>query len=203
VKRLHYLRCSLAFALVLTLLFCSFPAQAHAVYVREFFDSEKPSPSLTEEEREENLRIIADFLRDEMGLNAASASAVIANISRECSFDPRAVDEGREFFGICQWSKSRWVNYTFFCLENKLDGGSLDSQLRFLQYELEHDYTFLLNILLDCENSEDGALYAQWCFCQYFEAPTDLDGEQMVRALLVYEVYWPLLSEGELARPEA
>ena len=204
MKKWFVLRGTAAFALVLALFLCLLPQRAHAVYVREFFDWDEEATPATEEERKENLRIIADFLRDEMGLNDAAAAAIVANISRECSFDYRAVDSGRNFFGLCQWSRTRWISFTSFCYERELDKNTLEAQLLFLQYELETDYHDLLTyVLMDAENSEDGALYAQWCFCQFFEVPTELEKEQEIRAWLVHDTYWPLLSEGELAREDA
>lgn len=166
--------------------------------------AEEDTAPLTAEEREENLRVITAFLREEMALPDAAVAAILANIDRESSFDPRAVDPDGKFFGLCQWSETRWENCRLYCEEHELDRLTVQGQLAFLQYELETEYDWIrLYFLAPAENSEDGAQVAQYYFCQYFEAPLELDWEQVRRSKLLAEVYWPLLTEGGLTSPAA
>ena len=198
------LRLAASFFLILALFFGLLPQRAAALDARALSREEEISAPLTDEERKENLRLIVEYLREEMGMNDAAVAAIVANIARESNFDPRAVDVTGYFTGICQWSPIRWSRFVLFCIVFKLDPYALESQLLYLKAELETDYSDLLNnTLLLLEDSEDGALYGQWYFCQYFEIPLELEKEQEARAWLVYLKYWPLVSTGELARKES
>ena len=158
---------------------------------------------LPSEEQEENMRIITAYLRDEMQLPDAAVAAILANMFRESAFDPRAVDPSGCFFGLCQWCWTRWLSCYRFCLKNELDRFSVEGQLAFLRFELEGEFDWLLrDFLLDVEDSEDGAQDAQYSFCEYFEAPLDTEWEHVIRSKYVANLFWPLLTEGELARPE-
>ena len=194
------LRTSLSFLLALAVFCCCFPVSAHAAGIWEFlfWENEPSAEEITVEQREENVQTTMRFLREELDLPDSAVAAVLANIYRESAFDPRAVDAGRRFFGLCQWSKQRWTNCYRFCLENELDRMSVEGQLAFLQYELEGEYSWIYETyLLPAEDSEDGAQEAQYYFCQLFEAPRDLDWEQVMRSKLVAYAYWPLVSEGK------
>ena len=171
------LRAAASFLLAFTLLICALPLGAHAVCLREFLDPELERESLSDEQREENLLIITDFLRTEMQLPDSAVAAILANMDRESSLNPRAIDER----------------------ENGLDRFSVEGQLAFLQYELSGEYEWVYTqFLVNAEDCEDGAQDAQYAFCLHFEAPLDMEWEQVIRSKLVAEVYWPMISEGEL-----
>ena len=190
-----------SFLAVLGLPLCLLPIQAHAVLVPEFMEQEEPEP-LSDAEREANVLQIAAFLRYEMELPDSAVAAVLANIDRESAFDPRAIDETGCFFGLCQWSKTRWLNCFQFCRRNDLDRLSVEGQLAFLRYELEGEYDWIrTQHLLYAEDSEDGAQEAQYYFCELFEAPTEPDWEQVHRSKLVAEVYWPMMADETLVLP--
>lgn len=194
------LRKTISFLLVFLLVCGLFPASAHALsgslWERLFWTEETRPEPLSDEEREENVRIATAFLRKELKLPDSAVAAVLANMYRESAFDPEAVDAGRRFFGLCQWSKLRWTNCYFFCLEQGLDRMSLEGQLAFLKYELEGEYSWVCeDYLLPAVNDEDGAQEAQYYFCQFFEAPLDVEWEQVVRSKLVAYAYWPYVSE--------
>ena len=187
---------------VLALFLCFLPQQAHAVLVPEFQEQKEHEP-LSEEERKANILKIAGFLRYELALPDSAIAAVLANMDRESAFDPRAIDETGTFFGLCQWSRTRWLDCFCFCRQNGLDRLTVEGQLAFLRYELEGEYDWILTeYLLDAEDSEDGAQEAQYYFCELFEAPTDLDWEQVRRSKLVAEVYWPMMLDEKLVLPE-
>ena len=203
MKKSGVLRAAASLLLALSLLFCLVPT-AYAAYIPEFMDPGlcRGEP-LTEEEQKENQRLIAAFLREELDLPDSAVAAILANIHRESSFNPRAIDDTEGFFGLLQWSRSRWVNCFHFCRKNNLDRFSVEGQMAFLKNELEGEYEWIYrDYLYPAEISEDGAQEAQYAFCQFFEAPTELDWEQVRRSKLVAEIYWPLVWEGELALPE-
>ena len=196
------LRRAACLVLVFALLCCVFPQSANALSIPEFFERPDWEP-LSPEERQANIVQITDFLRWEMDLPDSAVAAVLANMDRESSFNPRAVDETGNFFGLCQWSRTRWLNCFNFCRENGLDRFSVEGQLAFLQFELLGEYDWIyLYFLLTAEDSEDGAQEAQFEFCASFEAPLDVDWEQVYRSKLVAEVYWPMLTVGSLAWTE-
>lgn len=196
------LRRAACLVLVLALLCCFFPQSASALSIPEFFERPDREP-LSPEERQANIVQITDFLRRELDLPDSAVAAVLANMDRESSFDPRAIDETGNFFGLCQWSRTRWLNCFNFCRENGLDRFSVEGQLAFLQFELSGEYEWIyLYFLLAAEDSEDGAQEAQFEFCASFEAPLDVDWEQVYRSKLVAEVYWPMVSVGSLAWTE-
>ena len=185
--------------LLAALLLCGlFPLSASALSIPEFF--ERPEQrTLSPEERQANIVQITAFLRVEMDLPDSAVAAILANMDRESGFDPRAVDETGNFFGLCQWSRKRWVDCFNFCRENELDRFSVEGQLAFLRFELNGEYEWIyLYYLLNAEDSEDGAQEAQFEFCASFEAPLDVDWEQVYRSKLVAEVYWPMLTVGSL-----
>ncbi len=205
MKKSGVLRAAASFLLALSLLFCLSPAKAYAAYVPEFLNWEDfaDREPLTEEEKLENRRVIAAFLREELDLPDSAVAAVLANIFRESSFDPRSIDENGLYFGLCQWSRTRWMQCFTFCRVNELDRFSVEGQMAFLKSELEGKYEWVYREhLLPAEISEDGAQDAQYAFCQFYEAPTEMDWEQVRRSKLVAEVFWPLVSEGELAPAE-
>ena len=203
MKRSTVLRAAASFLLAFTLLICAIPMGAHAVCLREFLDPALEEESLSAEQREENLLIITDFLRTEMQLPDSAVAAILANMDRESGFNPRAIDESGNFFGLCQWSRTRWLNCFHFCREQGLDRFSVEGQLAFLQYELSGEYEWVYTqFLVNAEDCEDGAQDAQYYFCQHFEVPLDLEWEQVIRSKLVAEVYWPMVFEGELMRTE-
>lgn len=202
VKARVAFRKTAAFLLAFALLCGLFPVSAHAapasLWERLFWNAEPRSEELTDEQRDENVRIATAFLRQELKLPDSAVAAVLANIYRESAFDPLAVDGDREFFGLCQWSKLRWTNCFFFCREQGLDRLSMEGQLAFLKYELEGEYLWVYEtFLLPAADDEDGAQEAQYSFCEFFEVPLDLDWEQVVRSKLVAYAYWPYVSEGK------
>ncbi|MBQ6273755.1 MAG: hypothetical protein IJK63_05975 [Oscillospiraceae bacterium] len=197
------LRAAASVLLVFTLLFCLIPLRAQAVCLREFLDPELERASLSLEEREANLLRITAFLREELKLPDSAVAAILANMDRESSFNPRAIDESGNFFGLCQWSRTRWLNCFHFCRENDLDRFSVEGQLAFLQYELSGEYEWVYSgFLLNAEDCEDGAQDAQYAFCLHFEAPLEMEWEQVRRSWLVAEVYWPMITEGKLKPAE-
>ncbi len=203
MKRGRTARLLLSFLLVLILLAGLAPAPAEAYWVWDCFwdffgEEEPPAEPLTIEQREENVRYVMQYLREELELPDSAVAAVMANIYRESAFDPRAVDASRGLCGLCQWSRTRWANCFLFCWENGLDRLSVEGQMAFLKHELKGEYRWIYDsYLLPAEDSEDGAQEAQYYFCLYFEAPLDVDWEQVVRSKLVAYAYWPLVSEGQ------
>ena len=128
------------------------------------------------------------YLTREMGLNTAAASGILANIRRECNFNP---DSGSSYYGLCQWGGGRLSNLKSFCASNGYEVSSLEGQLRFLQHELETGYPSLVNELRAVENTAQGAYEAGYSFCYDFERPANRESSSVSRGELARDTYFP------------
>ncbi len=117
------------------------------------------------------LYILTRFLIEELHLNLAAASGIIANMQYESMINSRAVGDNGSSIGLCQWHDERWDYLVNFCSHNGYDWRSSEGQLWFLKYELETEYYELLDKLRRCENSAYGAYEAAYYFCFLFENP--------------------------------
>lgn len=164
---------------------------------------EKSEEEATEAEAPEPIdgvaRVIANFLRDEIGLRNSAISAVLYTIQNKCSFSPIASFDGGSSFGICQWNGTRLDNLKKYCEENVLDCNTVTAQLRFMKEELTNDYPELLESLLVSSNTEAGTVRAEKAFEKYCDMDRDTvsvknpnSGEQMTA-----EAYFRVLSGEE------
>lgn len=143
---------------------------------------------------DERLTAFGSFLIRELGLNAAAASGVLANIRCESSFSPYSLGDGGTSFGICQWHNSRWDRLVRFCNENHLEWETLNGQLWYLKYELEQIYPELLKILQNCPDNVYGAFEAGYEFCVRFERPAAMEVAGEYRGNLAANVMYPTLT---------
>lgn len=121
------------------------------------------------------------FLREEMGLNTAAASGILANIEYESAFQTDIWGDGGTSYGICQWHASRFDNLRLFCTSRGLNYQSLEGQLRFLQYELKTTYLELYGRLLHVDDTADGAYQAGYWWCVIFERPVEPERKGVIR----------------------
>ena len=146
----------------------------------------------------ENETIIYDFLRNQMHLNAAAASGVLANIYHESSFNPYAVGDNGTSYGICQWHNERWEAMKKWCMNNGHDWTGLIGQLHYLQFELSQNNSAYLwngrtiyNYISKVEDTAEGAYNAGYYWCYYFEVPANREQVAITRGNLAKYVYWP------------
>lgn len=140
-----------------------------------------------------NETIIYQFLRQELGLNAAAACGILANIQDESYFNPQAsaLDTGgTHSFGICQWNSGygRLNELASWCAANGYDFRSLEGQLRFLQHELSQGYGF--DQLKAYPNTAYGAGQAAYHFASVYERCTPVRWSP--RLVLARDTYWPV-----------
>ncbi|MCD8048108.1 MAG: phage tail tip lysozyme, partial [Clostridia bacterium] len=145
---------------------------------------------------ESNEQIVYDFLIDEMGLNAAAACGVLANIRAESSFNPNALGDSGTSYGICQWHNSRWTNLKNYCNNNGYDWTTLEGQLHFLYYELVSSYAEVWNYLNSVDNTSDGAYNAGYYWCYNYEIPANTAYVASVRGGYARE-YWEIYGEND------
>lgn len=139
-----------------------------------------------------NETLVYEFLTENMGLNSAAASGVLANIDQESAFIPTAycIDTNNLIsYGICQWNGSRYEALKSFCEQNGYAYDSLSGQLAYLQYELQTNYIGCYDYLLNSvENSAQGAYDSAYFWASSYEVCNSIYWEG--RASLARDVYW-------------
>ncbi|MBQ6716597.1 MAG: hypothetical protein IJN21_08785 [Clostridia bacterium] len=138
-----------------------------------------------------NEEIIFRFIVDEMKLNKAAASGIIANIKYESGFRTDALGDNGRSYGICQWFDTRWSRLTNFCVSNGYNPETLEGQLWFMKYELEKHYPMVLNYLKNnVFENEQGAYDAAWYFCYHYEGPANRESVSKTRANYAKNTIW-------------
>ena len=143
----------------------------------------------------DNETAVFTYLTREMGLNAAAASGVMANIQYESGFDPTIWGDGGTSHGLCQWHNGRCAGLSSFCAENGYDEGSVYGQMAYLQYELETSYPGVLEALRTAEDNASGAYDAAWYWCYYFEVPANREYQADQRGQAAANDYYPYYAD--------
>ena len=150
----------------------------------------------------DNEKQIYDFLTNEMKLNKAAATGVLANIYKESGFNPNATGDKDTSYGICQWhdatNLARKQSLIDWCKANGYDYKTLSGQLKYLQYELSaNNYKILYNgkkiydYLLSVSNDAQGSYNAASYWCLNYEIPADKQNAAIARGNLAKDTYWP------------
>ncbi len=149
----------------------------------EYLLADAVKESIIEDDCENDIELFAtsneaeifNFCINNMGLNVAAASGVLANIKCESSFNPNSKGDYQNgvhtSYGICQWHNSRYTNLINWCNNNGYDHTTLTGQLNFLKYELKNSYSAVWNKLNSVTNTADGAYEAAAYWCARFEIP--------------------------------
>lgn len=149
----------------------------------EYLLADAVKESIIEDDCENDIELFAtsneaeifNFCINNMGLNVAAASGVLANIKCESSFNPNSKGDYQNgvhtSYGICQWHNSRYTNLKNWCNNNGYDYTTLTGQLNFLKYELKISYSAVWNKLNSVENTAEGAYEAGAYWCARFEVP--------------------------------
>ena len=140
-----------------------------------------------------NRDIIYRFLTQELGLNHAVACGIIANIHYESRFNPEALGDYGTSYGICQWHNKRYTLLVDWSEENGLDYTSLETQLLFMKYELDNNFSFVMKRLRDIADTKRGAYSAGNYWCIYYERPVNKYVSGDIRGELARQTYWNIL----------
>lgn len=140
----------------------------------------------------ENQAKIYRYLRDELKLNKAAASGVLANIECESNFSTVAVGDGGSSYGLCQWHAGRFSSLVNWCRGRGYDYHLLEGQLEYMKYELETGYTGVLDYLKNVPDTERGAYQAGYYWCMYFEIPSDTVNRSIYRGKMAMNNYFPV-----------
>lgn len=145
-----------------------------------------PVASLTENEA-----AAYRYLRDELQLNKAAASGVLANIYCESNFSTVAIGDGGTSLGLCQWHAGRCQSLMGWCQANGYDYRSIDGQLHYLGAELNGGYSGVYSYLQSVPDTADGAYAAGHYFCWYFESPDAVATRSDARGKIAANTYYP------------
>lgn len=139
----------------------------------------------------ENQAKIYRFLREELELNKAAASGVLANIESESNFSTVALGDGGTSYGLCQWHAGRFSNLVNWCRGNGYDYHLLEGQLAYLKQELEGGYRGVLEYLRQVPDTARGAYQAGYYWCMHYEIPSDTVNRSIYRGKVAMERYFP------------
>lgn len=154
---------------------------------------------LTYAEMAANEKIIYDYCTQVMGYNVAVSVAILANVERECDFDPSCWGDNGQAYGIFQWNYRR-TNLMNWCSSQGLDAADINAQLGFFRHELTGTDSYSSNgyynkvhtYLKSVPNTAQGAYDAAYYFAEYYEGCISSDWS--VRAVLARDTYWPKYS---------
>ena len=136
-------------------------------------------------------RTAYNYLVQDMGLNAAAACGIMANIYGESNFSSTVWDRTGSSYGICQWLGSRLTSLYSFCSSNGLESSDLVAQLKFMEYELENIYPSTYQSIRNVSNDSSGAYDAAYTFCYEFERPANKAYRSDERGGFAKTIYWP------------
>ena len=156
------------------------------------------APAKAEIDREANKRIIFDYITKELGLTPAVACGILANVRAESNFNPEAVGDGGDAYGICQWN-SRRDTMVKFCEDNGFGSWrNIYGQLAYLGHELETYKKSVGDYLKKIPNTPQGAYDAAYHFCYYYEIPANRTTKSKQRGTNAVNLYWRDFYGGEI-----
>ena len=111
------------------------------------------------------------FLTEEMQLNSAAASGVIANMVAESGIRTTAMGDNGTSYGLCQWHNERWDKLSQYASFYGKPMEDIETQLHFFMDEMVSDYPELYQRLLEVDDSELGAYRAGYIMSKCYERP--------------------------------
>lgn len=132
-----------------------------------------------------------NYLVNNMGLNSAAASGLLANFNDESGFNPTISGDSGSSYGLCQWNRDRKSALISYCNANGLAYNTLYGQLSYLYYELRNEYPELLQTLKSVANTSNGAYTAGYRFCYDFERPAAKESKSQSRGSAASRTYFP------------
>lgn len=133
-----------------------------------------------------------DFCVHQLGMNEAAACGFLANILAESGFRQILQGDCGLSIGLCQWQGPRRDYLSEFCFQRGLDPELVDSQLAFVEWELQTYHKNVLDYLLSVENTEEGAYLAADEVCRKYEAPEHSIWRGKQRGLTAQQTLWPI-----------
>ncbi len=149
-----------------------------------------PSYAITTAERDQNRETIYTYLTQTLGMTRAAACGILSNIRSESNFNPEAIGDSGEAYGICQWN-SRRESLIKYCANNGYeDWTSLEGQLGYLAYELLNNELDVGEYLKTVPDTAQGAYDAAYTFCVKFERPASAKAKGVLRGTTAVNTYY-------------
>ncbi|MBR3954456.1 MAG: InlB B-repeat-containing protein [Clostridia bacterium] len=156
--------------------------------------------AITSAQAAANEKIIYDYCTQVMGYNTAVTVAILANVERECDFDPGCWGDNGNAYGIFQWNYRR-NNLINWCSSQGLDYTDINAQLAFFRHELTGKDTYssdgyynkVHTKLKSYPDTAQGAYDAAYYFAETYEGC--MSSDWAVRAVLARDTYWPKYSK--------
>lgn len=117
-----------------------------------------------------------------LGYSKSIASGIAGNLYVESKFDPLAVGDNGQSFGLAQWHKTRWDALKNWSKERNKSIADFRNQLDFIHWELNNTEKRALSKLLETKNPKDAA----FVFAKYYERPFFISEERMNKAKEIY-----------------
>ena len=136
-----------------------------------------------------SVRIVYDFLMNDIGFNKAVASGIIANFVHESGIRTTALGDYGTSYGLCQWHSERWKDLKKFANSVDLPMEDITAQLLFLKSELSGEYKPVYDYLVSLPDNEQGAYDAAFHFSLNFEKPEGYEATADSRGETAKTVY--------------
>lgn len=124
---------------------------------------------------------IARYLMS-LGYSKQNASGIAGNIFVESRYDPLAIGDNGQSFGLAQWHKSRWKRLNDWAKQNNKNPNTFQGQLDYLDWELKNTEKNAYKKLLESKTVYESA----YNFAKYFERPAVIVPERMKTAQEIY-----------------
>jgi len=124
---------------------------------------------------------IARFLMG-LGYSKSNASGIAGNLYTESKYNPQAIGDNGTSFGLAQWHKSRWDRLKNWSRERGLNINSFETQLKYIDWELNNTEKKAKKELLKQTTPRDSA----FAFAKYYERPQRISQERMNKAEEIY-----------------
>ena len=117
-----------------------------------------------------------------LGWTRNQAIGIAANIQGESSFNPAAIGDDGQAFGLAQWHPDRQAEFQRV-FGKPIKDSTADEQLEFIDYELRNTEKKAGDLLAKSLSPREAADV----FTRYYERPKDPDAESAKRSLLAEE----------------
>lgn len=118
-----------------------------------------------------------------LGYSKANASGIAGNIFVESSYNPLAVGDNGNSFGLAQWHKSRWERLNQWSKKNNKNPNTFQGQIDYLDWELKNTEKRAYQKLLEAKTPYESA----YNFAKYFERPAKISPVRMRTAEEIYK----------------
>ena len=125
---------------------------------------------------------VAKYLM-KLGYSKSIASGIAGNLYVESKYDPMAVGDNGQSFGLAQWHKSRWDALKEWSEKRGKPISDFKTQLDFIDWELKNTENKASRLLNDTTNPHDSA----FIFAKYYERPKHIREERMSKAVEIYQ----------------